>query len=100
MQIFQKRAGHVRVEHIFKPLLFILPTSLLGQFFNTLFKNYFGELAAIFLTMFFVGIITFFLYAITDILPIKRLFSKNIRPKNFLSPHSTKKKPLFLQKNK
>ena len=73
--IFQKRWGQVRVQTFFAPLLSILPLSLFGQFLNNLFKNFFGELSAVFITAILLAVATVLLYALAGILPLKNILS-------------------------
>ena len=71
--IFQKGRGQVRVQTIFFAILSILPLSLIGQFFNQLFKNYFGELTALFFTALLLSCAIAITYALLGIIPIKTL---------------------------
>jgi O-antigen/teichoic acid export membrane protein len=74
--IFKKGRGHVRVERIFCPIFLILPLSLLGQFLNVFFKNYFGQISTLFLTATLLTIATTLLYALCKILPLKQILRK------------------------
>ena len=76
LHIFQKQRGHVRVRDIFGLFLSILPLSLLGQFFNTIFKNYFGQLWSVCLTALILAIATVLLYMLLGIIPIKGILNK------------------------
>jgi O-antigen/teichoic acid export membrane protein len=78
--IFKKWTGHVRIHSFFNVFLCILPLSILGQFFNTIFKNYFGEFFAVTLTATILIIATFLSYAFIGILPIKALSKKHTLP--------------------
>ena len=79
--IFKKRTEHVRVHSVFMPFLAILPLSILGQFLNTLFKNYFGQFCTIFLTTIILIFVTFLVYAVIGILPVKNYLQKFLRSK-------------------
>ncbi len=72
---FQNKGGHVRVQSIFWALIVILPISILGQFCNAVFKNFFGELFAVFLTACIVGFATLLAYIFIGIIPKQSVLS-------------------------
>lgn len=71
--LFQKGRGQVRVHSLFLSMIGILPISILGQFCNAFFKNYFGELYAVFLTAAILGVVTVFFYTFLGVIPIKKI---------------------------
>ena len=73
---FIKRGGQVRIESILKPILFILPISIFGQFSNALLRNYFGQLFAISFTALIIFSITILLYSLFKIISLKTFLQK------------------------
>ncbi len=72
---FAKDMGHVRVQPLFWTLIAILPLSILGQFCNTVFKNFFGQLWSVALTALIVGFATMICHLFIGTIPIKSLLS-------------------------
>ena len=68
----QKPRGHVRVEGVFGSLLLILPLSLIGQYFHTLFQVFFGEVVTLFFTAITIAAITLIAYVFMKIIPLPR----------------------------
>lgn len=73
--IFQKSSHHVRVEPILLVLLSVLPLSIFGQFCNSIFKCYFGQLLAFTLSGTILFCATFLLYLLFGIIRPTALFS-------------------------
>lgn len=75
-RIFQKQGEQVR-DHFFLRCLFsVLPLSLIGQIFCSVFKRVTGEFLALCATAFLLALTTFLLYFCMGLLPFKRLKKK------------------------
>ncbi|MBO4939407.1 MAG: oligosaccharide flippase family protein [Clostridia bacterium] len=73
--IFKKQREQVRDKTLFRALLFILPLSILGQFFHVISKQFFGELLSVLFTAAILSLCLFLLYFLAGILPKKTLSS-------------------------
>lgn len=68
-----KRRGQGRRYFYSTAVFCVLPLSLFGQFLNTLFKRFTGQIFAFCASGLCLGTMTFFLYAILGVIPLKNL---------------------------
>ena len=68
----QKRRGQSRKRFYIPTIFCILPLSLLGQFLNTLFKRFMGQILAFCASGLCLGIATFLLYFLLGLIPVRK----------------------------
>ncbi|MBR2646707.1 MAG: oligosaccharide flippase family protein [Clostridia bacterium] len=99
-QIFEKRRGHVRVQIFLPAFLSVLPLCLLGQFFDSVFKRFCGQLTVVVCVSTLLALSTLLVYTLTGAIPLvaflKKLGVKKFRIKKRTrtskTPFSTPKK--------